>query len=304
MTNPRERATQVFAIRLSLAVGVLMLGGKWYAYSITGSTAILSDAAESVVHIAAVAFAAFSLWLSYRPPDESHPYGHDKISYFSAGIEGLLIILAAAFIVFESIRKLIQGVELMNLDTGTLFIFGASAINLLLGLYLVWRGKKSKSLILVANGKHVLTDSWTSFGVVAGLLLTGWTGWVPFDPLIAMAVGLNIVWSGGTLIRQAIAGLMDEGNPRLEKSIREVLDTETARRGLHYHELRYRETGNIIWVEYHVLFPEDSPLRDAHQAATEIEAVLSKALHRPVRIMSHLETVAGHDEAHNEGLKH
>jgi divalent metal cation (Fe/Co/Zn/Cd) transporter len=97
---------------------------------------------------------------------------------------------------------------------------------------------------------------------------------------------------------------MDEGNPRLEKSIREVLDTETARRGLHYHELRYRETGNIIWVEYHVLFPEDSPLRDAHQAATEIEAVLSKALHRPVRIMSHLETVAGHDEAHNEGLKH
>jgi cation diffusion facilitator family transporter len=188
MTNPRERATQVFAIRLSLAVGVLMLGGKWYAYSITGSTAILSDAAESVVHIAAVAFAAFSLWLSYRPPDESHPYGHDKISYFSAGIEGLLIILAAAFIVFESIRKLIQGVELMNLDTGTLFIFGASAINLLLGLYLVWRGKKSKSLILVANGKHVLTDSWTSFGVVAGLLLTGWTGWLPFDPLIEYRV--------------------------------------------------------------------------------------------------------------------
>lgn len=304
MTNAAERATQVFAIRLSLAVGVIMLAGKWYAYSITGSAAILSDAAESVVHIAAVAFAAFSLWLSYRPPDESHPYGHDKISYFSAGTEGFLIIVAAAFIMFESIRKLIHGVVLTNLDTGTLFIFGASAINLLLGLYLVWRGKKSKSLILVANGKHVLTDSWTSFGVVAGLLLTQWTGWLPWDPLVAIAVALNIVWSGGTLIRQAIAGLMDEGNPALEASIRKVLDDEVAARGLDYHEMRYRETGNIIWVEYHLLFPEDSPLRDAHQAATEIEAVLSRRLHRPTRIMSHMETVTGHDEAHDAGMQH
>jgi len=304
LTNPKERATQVFAIRLSLAAGVLMLGGKWYAFAITGSAAILSDAAESVVHIAAVAFAAFSMWLSYRPPDESHPYGHDKVSYFSAGTEGFLIILAAAFIVFESIKRLIHGVELTNLDTGTYFIFGASVINLLLGLYLVWHGKHSKSLILVANGKHVLTDSWTSFGVVAGLLLTRATGWMPFDPLIAIAVALNIVWSGGTLIRQAVAGLMDEGNPVLEKSIREVLDSETARRGLHYHKMRYRETGNVIWVDYHLLFSEGALLTDAHLSATEIEAILSKALHRPARITSHLEPGTGHDEAHDEGLRH
>jgi cation diffusion facilitator family transporter len=304
LTNPKERAAQLFAIRLSLVVGVLMLGGKWYAFAITGSAAILSDAAESVVHIAAVAFAAFSMWLSHRPPDQSHPYGHDKVSYFSAGTEGFLIILAAAFIVFESIKRLLNGVALTNLDTGTYFIVGASVVNLLLGMYLVWQGKRGKSLILVANGKHVLTDSWTSFGVVAGLLLTRATGWLPFDPLVAMAVALNIVWSGGTLIRQAVAGLMDEGNPSLEKSIRTVLDSETAKRGLRYHELRYRETGNVIWVDYHVLFPEDALLRDAHQSATEIEAVLSKALHSPARIMSHLEPEAGHDDVHEEGLKH
>ena len=304
LTNPKERATQVFAIRLSLAVGVLMLGGKWYAYAITGSAAILSDAAESVVHIAAVAFAAFSMWLSYRPPDESHPYGHDKISYFSAGVEGFLIILAAAFIIFESIKRLISGVELSNLDTGTLFVFGASVINLGLGAYLVWQGKRSKSLILVANGRHVLTDSWTSFGVVAGLLLTMATGWLLFDPLIAIAVALNIVWSGGTLIRQAVAGLMDEGNPAVEKAIRTVLDAETAGRGLEYHELRYRETGNFIWVDYHLLFRDNALLRDAHHMATEIEAVLSKALHRPARITSHLEPGAGHDDAHEEHLRH
>ncbi len=185
-----------------------------------------------------------------------------------------------------------------------MFIFGASVVNLALGLFLVWRGKRGRSLILVANGKHVLTDSWTSFGVVAGLLLTRATGWLPFDPLIAIAVALNIVWSGGALIRQAVAGLMDEGNPALEKAIRTVLEGEVAERGLHYHELRYRETGNIIWVDYHLLYPEDTLLRDAHESATQIEAVLSKTLHRPARITSHLEPATGHDEVHDEGLRH
>src|SRR3989339_1397532 len=120
---------QQLAINLSLAVGVLMLIGKWYAYIITGSAAILSDAAESVVHIIAVAFAAYSMWLSFRPADSSHPYGHDKISYFSAGTEGLLIIVAAGFILYESILKLLTGITLENLDQGTFIIFGASVIN-------------------------------------------------------------------------------------------------------------------------------------------------------------------------------
>jgi cation diffusion facilitator family transporter len=304
LADIRERKTQLFAIRLSLVVGVIMLAGKWYAYVITDSAAILSDAAESVVHIMAVAFAAFSMWLSYQPPDESHPYGHDKVSFFSAGVEGGLIIIAAAFIIFESIKKIVGGIELTNLDTGTLFVFGASVINLVLGAYLVWQGRRTKSLILVANGKHVLTDSWTSFGVVFGLALVLWTGWLPFDPIIAIAVAMNIVWSGGKLIRQAVAGLMDEGNPDVEKSIRSVLDIETTKRGLRYHELRYRESGNFLWVEYHILFPEAARLQDAHNIATEIESVLSRSLHRPARIISHLEPTEGHDEVHAEHLRH
>ena len=178
MAHTHQRHQQ-FAIRISLTVGVLMLIGKWYAYLATNSAAILSDAAESVVHIIAVSFAAYSMWLSFQPADKSHPYGHDKISFFSAGTEGLLIIIAAGFILYESIRKLLTGITLENLDTGAFIIFGASVVNLVLGGFLVWRGKKSNSLILIANGKHVLTDSWTSFGVVAGLLLTLWTGWSP-----------------------------------------------------------------------------------------------------------------------------
>jgi len=302
--NANEQSTQLFAIRLSLAVGAIMLAGKWYAYLITGSAAILSDAAESVVHIIAVAFAAFSMWLSFQPADKSHPYGHDKISYFSAGSEGFLIVLAAAFIIYEAVRKLLGEITLENLDTGTYIVFGASVVNLALGAYLVWRGRRGKSLILIANGKHVLTDSWTSFGVVVGLLLMLWTGWLAFDPLIAIAVALNILWSGGKLIRQSVGGLMDESNPQLERSIRTVLDAETSRRKLQYHELRYRETGNTMWVEYHLLFPAETTLESAHRCATEIEAALTGSLPGGVHVTSHLEPVLEHDEIHTEGLKH
>lgn len=281
-----------------------MLAGKWYAALITGSAAILSDAAESVVHIFAVAFAAFSMWFSFQPADRSHPYGHDKITYFSAGSEGFLIVLAAVFIIYEAVRRLIGGTTLENLDTGTWIVFGASVVNLALGGYLVWQGKRGASLILLANGKHVLTDSWTSFGVVAGLLLTLWTGWLPFDPLIAIAVAINILWSGGKLLRQSVGGLMDESNPDLERSIRTVLDEETRRHGLVYHELRYRESGTTVWVEYHLLFTTGTTLEEAHRCATEIEAALTGALPGVVRVTSHLEPVHEHDEVHTEGLKH
>ena len=299
-----ERKTQLFAIRLSFVFGVIMLAVKWYAFVLTGSSAILSDAAESVVHIAAVAFAAFSMWLMYQPPDASHPYGHDKISFFSAGVEGFLILVAAGYIIYESIKKLIFGIELQNLSVGMFFTLGASVVNLGLGAYLLWQGKRSKSLILTANGRHVLTDSWTSFGVVGGLLLVLWTGWLPFDPLFAVAVALNIVWSGGKLVRQSVGGLMDEASHELEKSIRAVLDDETVKRGLHYHQMRCRESGNSIWVEYHLLFPGNTLLYDAHLAATEIESIINASLARPVRIVSHLEPSAGHDEIHDRQLKH
>ncbi len=302
--NQKEKNQQLFAIRLSLAVGILMLIGKWYAFSITNSAAILSDAAESVVHIIAVAFAAYSMWLLYQPADSSHPYGHDKVSFFSAGIEGMLIIFAAGFIIFESVNKLVFGITLENLDVGTYYIFGASVINLGLGGFLVWRGKKSNSLILIANGKHVLTDSWTSFGVVAGLLLTIWSGWLPFDPIIAIIVAANILWSGGKLVRQSIGGLMDEANPEIEKKIQEVLLVETQRRNLHYHELRCRNTGNSIWTEFHLLFPKGTLLEDAHHHSTAIELLIKQTFTIPTHIVAHLEPIEDHDEVHVDQLRH
>lgn len=286
------------AMRTSLAVGLLMLVGKLYAYFITNSAAILSDAAESVVHVFAVAFAAFSLWLSFKPPDESHPYGHDKISFFSAGIEGGLIVTAALFIIFESIRKWVTGLHVENIDTGTLFVAGAAAVNLILGLYLVWKGRRHHSLILVANGKHVLTDSWTSVGVIVGLILVLLTGWLPFDPILAIAIALNIVWSGGKLIRISVGGLMDEGDPELESKLRSILDEESRRRGLEYHELRHRKAGYAAWIDFHLLFPSGTSIEKAHHEATEIEARIRKEILIPCTVTSHLEPIEEHEELH------
>ena len=291
---------QFFAIRLSFAVGFLMLLIKWYAYGITESSAILSDAAESVVHIIGVGFAVFSLWLSYQPADKGHPYGHDKISYFSAGAEGGLIVLAAFYIIYISINRLITGIELTNLDEGTLLTFGAAVINLFLGLYLVWKGKKTGSIILIADGKHVLTDSWTSFGVVVGLVLTLLTGWLPFDPIVAIIAALNILWSGAKLLRRSAGGLMDESSSELGNSIRQVLDSEIRERGLKYHQLRYRESGNSVWIEFHLLFPKGTLLESAHQSATEIETSLKGILNTPINIVTHLEPLEKHDEIHRE----
>ena len=296
----KDKSVQMFAIRLSLAFGFLMLAMKWYAYYLTGSTAILSDAAESVIHIIGVSFAVFSLWYSFQPPDAEHTYGHNKISYFSAGFEGALIILAAIFIIYISIKRLLFGIEITNLDEGTYFTFAASVINLFLGTFLVWKGKKTNSIILIANGKHVLTDSWTSFGVVAGLLLTLLTGWLPFDPLVAMAAAINILWSGSKLVRKSIGGLMDESNKNLAISIRNVLNKETKIKNLGYHQLRFRESGNVIWIEFHLLFPKGTLLENAHKDATELESAIKKELNTQVNIISHLEPFELHDEIHKE----
>lgn len=292
------------AIRLSFLAGLCMLAGKWIAYGLTGSSAILSDAAESIVHILGVGMAAYSVWLSHRPADEGHPYGHDKVTYFSAGAEGFLILIAAAYIMYEATALLLGEPTLRNLDAGVGIIAVASAVNLALGLYLVRTGRRTGSLILVANGQHVLTDSWTSFGVCAGLGLALLTGWYILDPIIALIVATNIVWTGFKLVRQSVAGLMDASDPELDISVREILDVETAARGLRYHEMRARKSGSSVWVEFHLLFPPGTALETAHRHATEIEQRLTQSLPYPVKVLSHLETIEEHDLAHGEGLKH
>ncbi|MFM2176592.1 MAG: hypothetical protein RL015_690 [Verrucomicrobiota bacterium] len=285
-------------MRLSLITGFVMLVLKMGAYLLTGSSAILGDAAESVVHVAAVMFASYSLWLAAQPADEDHRYGHSKIAFFSAGVEGGLIVLAAVFIIYESIRRWIAGAEIANLSAGVWITVLTVVINGVLGWYLIRTGRRQTSLILVSNGHHVLTDCWTSLGALLGLGLMHYTGQAWWDPICGLLMAANILFSGYGLLRQSVAGLMDHADPKLTRLLDESLARETARRGVTFHALRHRDAGQIHYVDVHFLFPDDISLREAHRLSTQIESAVQKSVSHDVMITTHLECVGDHDELH------
>lgn len=293
--NPDAR----FAMRLSLIVGVLMLVGKVTAYWYTGSSAIFSDAAESVVHVVAVAFAAFSLWLSTRPAVPEFHYGYERITFFSAGFEGAMIVLAAGSIIYTTTQKWRHGLALDHLGNGVALIVAAGAMNAVLGWYLVRLGRRNHSLILEADGKHVLTDSWTSFGVVGGLVLVMLTGWQPFDPLVAFAVAANILWSGGRLMWNSMRGLLDYSDPEVGHQIRRRLDSICEELGVQYHGVRFRTTGYRQIIEVHLLFPHAMEVGEAHRLATLLEERLMVDLAVPAEVTTHLESLEDHSEVHH-----
>jgi cation diffusion facilitator family transporter len=220
------------------------------------------------------------------------------MTFFSAGFEGGMIIIAALWIILAAVEKWRTGIELEQLGLGTMLVLAASLINLALGWYLIYCGRKAGSLILIANGKHVLTDSWTSFGVVAGLLLVIFTGWKPFDPIIAIAVALNIIWSGATLIRTAVRGLLDLPDPAALAKVRRSVDRVCEALQLEYHELRFRDTGQRLIVSVHLLFPYSEPLGNAHVRATEFESRLAEELQQRADVITHLESLEDHSDLH------
>lgn len=286
------------AMRLSLIVGILMLAGKVAAYWITGSAAILSDAAESIIHVLAVAFAAFSLSLTERPATRETPYGYERMTFFSAGFEGGMIIIAALAIIAAAADKWMRGLVIDQLGLGTLITLGASLVNLALGLYLVRVGRRRHSLILEANGQHVLTDSWTSFGVVAGLCLVLATGWKPFDPICAIAVALNILWNGAQLVRRSVRGLLDLPDPEQRRKLEAAVERVSAEAGIGAHRLRFRDTGQHIIMSVHLVFDDEMPIGEAHRRATHFERRLGEEVGSPVEVLTHLEPAADHDLVH------
>lgn len=286
------------AMRWSLAASFLMLALKMGAWALTGSAAILGDAAESVVHLVAVFFASFSLGLSQRPPDANHPYGHSKVAFLSAGVEGALILLAAVYIAFESIRRWVAGVEVMNLNQGMILTGVTILINLVLGFSLLRTGRRLDVLILRANGRHVLTDAWTSLGALAGLGMTVLTGKLWWDSLFGLLIAGNILFSGWGLVRESITGLMDEADPAIAVQLRASMERETAARGVSFHALRHRDSGHLHHVDVHLLFADDILLRDAHRHATEIERAVIAAMPVKMQIITHLETLGDHDKVH------
>ncbi|MDX1439379.1 MAG: cation diffusion facilitator family transporter [Rubricoccaceae bacterium] len=293
------------AMRASLVVAVLMLVGKLWAYLITGSTAILSDALESVVHLGATAMAGFSLWYAAQPPDKQHPYGHGKIAYFSSGFEGAMILLAAAFILVEGIEALISGPELHQLGTGLLITAALGFINLILGLFLVRTGRKTNALVLVANGQHVLTDMWTSLGVLVGVGIVYATDVLWLDPVVAIILGLNIMWTAFGLIQTSYRGLMESVSPEETEKVLGAL--ERAKEGgqiRDYHQVRHRRVNDQVWIEAHFILPDNISLEEAHRRATLVESVLDDLFEDDiVQVTSHLEPLTHeHPEEHTHSL--
>ena len=298
--DERELLDARFAMRLSLMVGLAMLIAKTTIYFMTHSAAIFSDAAESVVHVIAVGFACFSLRLSVKPASPQFLYGYERITFFSAGFEGAMIVVAAIAILIESIRKWIAGLPLEHLGTGALLLLAAGILNAGLGYYLLRMGRRTNSLILEADGKHVLTDSWTSFGVVGGLGLVLLTHWKPFDPLVAIAVAANILWSGGHLVWRSAVGLLDYSDPKAGREIREKLDAICSELKIQYHGVRFRTTGYRQIIEVHLLFPSLTSVSEAHRLATILEERLPDGLGMPAEVITHLESLEDHADVHQE----
>lgn len=295
-----ENGDQVMrrAMNWSLGVSIALLVGKVSAWFLTGSAAILSDAAESVIHVIAVAFATYSLRLSMRPASDRFLFGYEKISFFSAGFEGALIAVAAVVIIVTAIEQWIGGLTIQKLGIGTAIVTAVSVINLGLGAYLIRTGRRHHNIILEANGKHVLTDSWTSFGVILGLVLVLVTGWKPFDPICAIIVALNLFWSGSKLVLRSIKGLLDYADPEIYALLQNRLETICKEQSVEFHELRIRSTGKRILAEVHLLFPASMTIGQAHTIATRIEESLEKDFRQPIEITSHLESLEDHATVH------
>lgn len=287
--DPAAIRARRFAVVVSFSASLALLAVKLFAWRLTGSTAVLSDALESVVHTFAIGFAAWSVFLASSPEDSSHPYGHGKIEFISAGVEGAFIILAAAWIVFDASAALLEGRHPHELRVGVLLTLSAAVITLGLGAWLESVGRRTGSVALVADGRHILTDSFTSFAVVIGLVLVQFTGSAFWDPVVAIAVAVSIAVSGGKLIRQAVGGLMDEADPELLAAIANALEEARTPECIELHRLRAWKAGDTLHVDAHLTVPRYASVDHAHGIMAGLERAVASKLQQRVHLLLHLD---------------
>lgn len=280
----RRRAAWV-----SLVVGAAIFLGKIATWQLTGSVAVLSDGLESTVNIAAAALLVFSMHLAARPADRDHPYGHGKVEFLSAGTEGALIVVAAVLIAVEAIGQLLDPTPLRELNLGLLALGVLSAANAALGLYLMRTGRASHSLALIADGKHVIADVWTSAGVLVGLLLVKVTGIAWLDPVVALGVAANIVREGLRLARSALRGLMDEADPALLASLAATLSPIRPPEWIDAHGLRAWRSGAVVHADLHLVVPRYYDAERLHEISEAVEERLLAGLGEPGEAVVHFD---------------
>jgi cation diffusion facilitator family transporter len=285
-----ERATLTRFAWLSIAAAVVTIGLKAAAYLITGSVGLLSDALESLVNLVAAVMALTMLTIAARPPDEEHAYGHDKAEYFSSGVEGALIVIAALSIIVSAVPRLATPQPIEQVGLGLGISVAASLVNLGVALVLRRAGKQHRSITLEADAAHLMTDVWTSAGVLVGVALVALTGWQRLDPIIALIVAANIVWSGVQLVRRSALGLMDTALPEAQRSAIQAIQERYQVEGIQFHALRTRQSGARAFVSMHALVPGVWTVQRGHQLLEQVETDVRGAIPH-VTVFTHLESL-------------
>jgi len=275
--------------RLALIVGILIFLAKFAAYTLTGSTAVFADAMESTINIVSAGMLILALSIAARPPDPSHPYGHGKVEFLSAGIEGAAIAFAALLILVQGIRELFEGPELHRLDIGLALLAVSAIANAGLGLHLTRVGRITNSDALVADGRHVVADVWTSVGVIGGLIVVWLTGWMWADPLIAIAVAINVAWEGYRLLSDSMAGLMDEADDSLIESTTSLLEGARRAPWIDVHELRTWRSGARRHIDLHLTVPRYFDVDQVHAIHDEVETALFDDDHHGGDVVVHFD---------------
>ena len=268
-------------------VSVALLLVKLFAYYLTNSVSVLTDALESIVNVVAGFFGLYSLQLSAKPKDVEHPYGHGKIEFISAAVEGVMISVAAVFIFFESVRNIITPVPLRQLDTGILLIAGAGIINLLLGLWCTRTGKKNNSLALQASGKHLLSDTYTTAGILAGLVLLFLTGIPWLDSAVAILFGCIIFYTGFRIVRASVAGIMDERDNELLRKMIVALDGERSKNWVDIHNIRIIKYGSTLHIDCHLTVPWYLNVHEAHEEIDKLGNLVRKEFGNAIELFVH-----------------
>ncbi|GHC22299.1 cadmium transporter [Kushneria pakistanensis] len=272
----------------SLLVGFAVLGLKTLAYALTGSVALLSDALESLVNVVTAVAALIAIRVAAMPADDNHPYGHHKAEFFSAVLEGVMIIIAALLILREAVTGLMDPQPLELPVIGIVISLVATVINAVWSRVLIRVGRRERSPALVADGRHLFTDVVTSGGVIIGVLLAMTSGWWLLDPLVAIIVAVNILWSGAKVIRESLSGLMDEAVPPETMARIHSVIAATGEGAVEAHDVRTRHAGRATFIDFHLVVPGDTTVFHAHEICDRIEAGLRQALGE-VRITIHVE---------------
>jgi len=287
----KNRASLTNFAWLSIAAALATIALKTGAYLLTDSVGLLSDAMESLVNLAGAIMALIMLTIAARPADESHVYGHSKAEYFASSTEGILILGAAIGIISAAINRLLQPREMEQLGLGLGVSIVASVINFIVARILLREGRARRSITLEADSHHLMTDVWTSAGVISGVTVAGITGWSFLDPLVAIIVALNIIWTGVRLVGRSVAGLMDAALPNQEQSLIQDVMEKYRDMDVSFHALRTRQAAARRFVSVHMLVPGDWSVHDAHHVAEDFESDIRHALGGVVTVFTHIEPV-------------